>query len=109
MRPWSSRTSRTDPKDRAGPTRPVSSGRVNLPIAWIQWLETFAAGFALAWFLISPVFAGVLASLWAFGIIYNVPPIRTKDVPYLDVTTEAINNPIHSNVRFNAARRSPSS
>ena len=28
------------------------------------------------------------------GIIYNVDPLRTKDVPYLDVLSESINNPI---------------
>lgn len=28
------------------------------------------------------------------GLLYNVPPIRTKDVPYLDVISESINNPI---------------
>jgi 4-hydroxybenzoate polyprenyltransferase len=28
------------------------------------------------------------------AIIYNVEPIRTKDMPYLDVLTESINNPI---------------
>ena len=28
------------------------------------------------------------------GLAYNVPPIRTKDKPYLDVISESINNPI---------------
>jgi 4-hydroxybenzoate polyprenyltransferase len=28
------------------------------------------------------------------GCLYNFPPIRTKDVPYLDVLTESINNPL---------------
>ena len=27
------------------------------------------------------------------GIIYNVPPLRTKDQAYLDVITESVNNP----------------
>ncbi len=28
------------------------------------------------------------------GLFYNVPPIRTKEIPYLDVLTESINNPL---------------
>ena len=28
------------------------------------------------------------------GIAYNVPPIRTKEWPYLDVLSESVNNPI---------------
>ena len=28
------------------------------------------------------------------GIAYNVPPLRTKDKPYLDVISESINNPL---------------
>ena len=28
------------------------------------------------------------------GIIYNVPPIRTKETPIVDVLSEAVNNPI---------------
>jgi hypothetical protein len=28
------------------------------------------------------------------GVVYNIPPLRTKDLPYLDVLSEAVNNPI---------------
>ena len=28
------------------------------------------------------------------GLIYNVPPLRTKEWPYVDVLSESINNPI---------------
>jgi len=28
------------------------------------------------------------------GCIYNIPPVRSKDKPYLDVISEAVNNPI---------------
>ena len=28
------------------------------------------------------------------GIAYNVPPLRTKEWPYLDVLSESVNNPI---------------
>jgi 4-hydroxybenzoate polyprenyltransferase len=32
--------------------------------------------------------------LLVMGLVYNVPPIRSKELPYLDVLSEAINNPI---------------
>jgi 4-hydroxybenzoate polyprenyltransferase len=40
-----------------------------------------------AMFIAALVFAGQ-------GIVYNVRPLRTKDVAYLDVISEAINNPL---------------
>jgi len=35
-----------------------------------------------------------LLALLAAGFIYNVPPLRTKDIPFLDAISESINNPI---------------
>jgi len=35
-----------------------------------------------------------LISLLAAGFLYNVPPLRIKDVPFLDSTLESANNPI---------------
>lgn len=34
--------------------------------------------------------------LWLFimGILYNVKPVRTKEIPYLDVISESVNNAI---------------
>lgn len=36
----------------------------------------------------------MLVWLWVMGILYNVKPIRTKDIPFVDVLTESINNAI---------------
>jgi 4-hydroxybenzoate polyprenyltransferase len=36
----------------------------------------------------------VVLAFSAQGIFYNVRPFRTKDVPYLDVLSESINNPL---------------
>jgi decaprenyl-phosphate phosphoribosyltransferase len=84
------------PRDRLHPVkrfRPVPAGRVNATIAYVEWLALAAVGFLLAatvnrWFL-----AYTLA-LWVMGVLYNVPPIRTKEWPYLDVLSESVNNPI---------------
>ena len=32
--------------------------------------------------------------LWVMGCIYNIRPIRSKDLPYIDVLSEAVNNPL---------------
>ena len=74
-------------------TRPIPSGRVNIPLAYFQWIAFAAVGVGLGW-MISGLFVLTLVALWTMGCIYNIPPIRSKDVPYLDVLTEAINNPI---------------
>jgi 4-hydroxybenzoate polyprenyltransferase len=40
------------------------------------------------------MFALTALVLWIMGCLYNFPPVRTKDVPYLDVLTESVNNPL---------------
>ncbi len=84
------------PFDRLHPikrNRPAARGLVNIPIAYVQWLLMMACGIAIG-LTISPMFALMALVLWIMGCIYNFPPIRTKDVPYLDVLTESINNPL---------------
>lgn len=73
--------------------RPVPSGQVNKPLGYIQWLVLMVGGAVLAWTISLPFTLSVL-SLWVMGCVYNIPPVRSKDVPYVDVLSEAINNPI---------------
>lgn len=84
------------PYDRLHPTkhaRSVPSGRVSVPVGYAQWLILFAVGIAIAW-RVSPLFAATLGALWVMACLYNIPPIRTKDKPILDVVSEAVNNPL---------------
>jgi decaprenyl-phosphate phosphoribosyltransferase len=84
------------PYDRLHPTkrlRPAACRSVNLSLAYAQWLIVGLLGFVLALAVSRPLFFSVL-SLWVMGCLYNIPPVRTKDVPYLDVLSESINNPI---------------
>jgi 4-hydroxybenzoate polyprenyltransferase len=84
------------PFDRKHPTkhnRPVPSGKVSLPLAYVEWLGLFGAGLALGWQVSMP-FTATLVILWVMGCFYNIPPARTKDVPYLDVLSESVNNPL---------------
>jgi decaprenyl-phosphate phosphoribosyltransferase len=84
------------PFDRGHPTkylRPVPSGRVHVPLAYVQWLALGALGVGIAWY-VHPRLGCTLLALWMMGCVYNIPPIRTKDIPYVDVLSEAINNPL---------------
>lgn len=73
--------------------RPVPSGRVHIPTAYVEWILLMMIGLALAWLVTYPFFI-TMALLWLMGCVYNSPPLRTKDVVYLDVLTESINNPL---------------
>lgn len=68
--------------------RTLPAGRV---IAWYLLLAGVGLGLSR---LISWQFFGWNAALLGMGLLYNVPPIRTKDVAYLDVLSESINNPL---------------
>jgi decaprenyl-phosphate phosphoribosyltransferase len=84
------------PSDRAHPVksaRPVPSGKVNIPLAYVQWLVLMVIGVWLG-YQVSLRFALTVFVLWVMGCIYNIPPVRSKDLPYLDVLSEAVNNPL---------------
>src|ERR1700729_4377719 len=84
------------PFDRLHPVkrnRPAALGLVSIPAAYAQWLLMMFAGVAIG-LTISRMFALMALLLWVMGCLYNFPPVRTKDVPYLDVLTESINNPL---------------
>lgn len=74
-------------------TRPAASGRIRRSWALIEWLLLAGAGLALATTVNTPVVV-TAAMLWLMGILYNVPPLRLKDWPYLDVLSESVNNPL---------------
>jgi 4-hydroxybenzoate polyprenyltransferase len=73
--------------------RPVPSGKVKHGYAYAEWLLLAALGITLGT-LCGMAFTGTLVALWVMGCIYNIPPVRSKDLPYVDVLSEAINNPI---------------
>lgn len=84
------------PRDRNHPVkrlRPIPSGRVWLPLAFVEWVALGAVGLLMAWALNLPFF-GSAAFLLVMGMFYNIPPVRTKEYPYVDVLSESVNNPI---------------
>lgn len=74
-------------------SRPVPSGRVSVPVALVEWFALMAAGLGFA-SLVSAFFVATMIALWLMGCVYNLPPLRTKDISYLDVLSEAVNNPL---------------
>ncbi len=81
------------PTDRLHPQkrhRPVPAGLVSLPIAYAEWLLLATLGLSLA-IRVNPYFALSAFSLWVMGLLYNVPPFRTKEWPYVDVLSESVN------------------
>jgi 4-hydroxybenzoate polyprenyltransferase len=84
------------PYDRCHPSkknRPVPAGRVNARLAYLQWILLMGLGLTVARFVSTP-FTITMFVLWAMGCVYNVRPLRTKDLPVVDVLSEAVNNPL---------------
>lgn len=73
--------------------RPAVARRLSGRVVTVEYLLLSGIGVALA-SAVSTVFTATLGLFLLSGWIYNVPPIRTKDVAYLDVLTESLNNPI---------------
>jgi 4-hydroxybenzoate polyprenyltransferase len=73
--------------------RPVPSGLVSVPLAYVEWLLLMVIGVGFGT-LVSKPFAITALVLWIMGCIYNIRPVRSKDLPYIDVLSEAVNNPI---------------
>jgi decaprenyl-phosphate phosphoribosyltransferase len=84
------------PTDKLHPqkrNRPVPSGKIRPAFAYAEWIGLGVVGIGLS-FLINRYFAYSAIWLWVMGVAYNVPPIRTKEWPYVDVLSESVNNAI---------------
>ena len=78
------------PPSRSGARWPWRCSRAGV---YAEYLLFAIAGLILA-YLIGTLFFITSVAFLASGILYNVPPIRAKDKPYLDVLMECLNNPI---------------
>jgi len=74
--------------------RPLVRNEISVKVLLVGWLALVAASLVMAHFFYSRAFILSLGALLLAGLLYNVPPIRMKDVPYLDSTLESANNPI---------------
>jgi len=74
--------------------RPLVQNKISVNILLIGWLLLVLAALGLSLVFYSSAFTFSLGALLLAGILYNVPPMRMKDIPYLDSTVESANNPI---------------
>ncbi len=74
--------------------RPIPAGKISPKIVIVGSVILAVASLAISYFFL-PIgsFFGILALL-IMGLLYNIKPIRTKELAYLDVISESINNPI---------------
>lgn len=73
--------------------RPSVVGKVQGKFIYPIYFFTSALTIYIS-FLINKNFASIIIFFLIMGIVYNVKPIRAKDVHYLDVIVESVNNPI---------------
>ena len=82
--------------DKYHPTkkfRPVVSQNMKFSLVMAEYVICIVIGLALSLPVNIPF---LLTEIWllVMGVLYNVKPIRTKDIVYLDVLSESINNMI---------------
>ena len=73
--------------------RPVVSGGMKFKFVMLEYFLFAIAGVLLS-LCVNRLFLYVELWLLLMGILYNVEPIRTKDIMFLDVLSESINNMI---------------
>ena len=65
------------------------TGKVKRSFVIVEYVVLAAAGLFMASRL-PPTFLALSITFLVLGAAYNVPPIRTKDIPYLDVAWESL-------------------
>ena len=82
--------------DKFHPTKKERVGvklGLNPKLVYTEYALLIVAGLGLAW-LCGKNFFFISVFLLIMGFFYNVKPFRTKDVAYLDVLSESVNNAI---------------
>ncbi len=74
--------------------RPIPSGTISIVSASLTAIFLLLISGAIAYIYFSVNFFSTLLVLWLAGIVYNIRPIRLKDIPYIDVISESFNNPL---------------
>lgn len=85
------------PYDAHHPTkrnRPLVKGEIKKIPFLLLGVAISVTSLSLAYLHFCPPFFYALLSLLVAGFIYNIKPVRTKDIPFLDSISESANNPI---------------
>lgn len=73
--------------------RPVPAGKIKAGYAYLQYFILIVLGLGISYFINIPFLLTNLFLL-IMGVFYNVKPFRTKDLVYIDVLSESVNNSI---------------
>ncbi len=98
------------PFDARHPTkrdRPIPSGRVRVGPLLVVAAAVGCLALGLSWWLLPPAVLSGAGALFLAGLAYNLPPVRLKDWPYLDVVTESLTNPIRLAIGWHAVSTTP--
>lgn len=82
------------PYDQYHPTkknRPVVTENMSFKWVMVEYVLFSLAGIVLSAF-VNILFLITAIVLLVMGLLYNVKPFRTKDIPYVDVLSESVNN-----------------
>jgi len=75
--------------------RPLVMGTAQASVAWSLWIVLSLVGLAFRILRLNFLLSGVVGLLFWVRVFYTTfPPIRLKDIPYCDVLSESLNNPI---------------
>ena len=74
--------------------RPLVKGEIRKIPFSLLGLTLIISSLVISYLFFSRPFFFSLLALLAAGFIYNIRPIRTKDIPFLDSISESANNPI---------------
>jgi 4-hydroxybenzoate polyprenyltransferase len=66
---------------------------LNGSLVLAEWLAFLCVGLSSA-YAVSTLMLLIACAFALQGVAYNVRPLRTKDIPYLDVVSESINSPL---------------
>lgn len=80
--------------DKFHPTkkyRSLAMERLKPFVIITEYILFAAMGLGIAWFASRQIFFTEVA-LFIMGLLYNVRPVRSKEIPYLDVLSESVNN-----------------
>ena len=73
--------------------RPAAAGNIQAKCVYVEYILLILLGLFLASFLTREFFSFSILLL-VMGALYNVRPFRTKEIYFLDVLSESLNNPI---------------
>ncbi len=74
--------------------RPLITGEIHRGLLLLAGVMLSLSTLFIAWHFFSRPFFFSLSALLLAGFFYNIKPVRTKDIPFLDSISESANNPI---------------